>query len=222
MVELWIPITIVAAFMQNARSALQKHLKGRLSTLGATYVRFLYAWPFALLYLLALDHWGGMEMPDFNGIFLLYCVLGGVSQIVFGRFLVQRAQAGIRAGAFQAVIYFPPGFGQKLTMFRDQLSERVEDTEDRLEVLSGEIQAAEKVISDRDEAESWLRENKEELLLQLERLWRKDLKVYPEMNLKMILVTNPPLRHQKPVASFLTTFKIQLPTFFSMPLTKVC
>jgi len=34
MLELWIPITIAAAFFQNLRSALQKHLKGRLSTAG--------------------------------------------------------------------------------------------------------------------------------------------------------------------------------------------
>ena len=33
--ELWIPITIAAAFLQNLRSALQKHIKGRLSTAGA-------------------------------------------------------------------------------------------------------------------------------------------------------------------------------------------
>ncbi len=83
MFEAWIPITIAAAFLQNARSALQKHLKGRLTTLGAAYVRFLYAWPFALLYVLALERWGGMALPRFNGVFLIYCVLGGISQIMF-------------------------------------------------------------------------------------------------------------------------------------------
>mgnify|MGYP001296422909 CR=1 FL=1 len=83
MFEAWIPITVAAAFMQNARSALQKHLKGRLTTLGATYVRFLYAVPFALFYVLALERWGAMELPHFNAIFLIYCVLGGVSQIAF-------------------------------------------------------------------------------------------------------------------------------------------
>ena len=83
MIEAWIPITVAAAFMQNARSAVQKHLKGKLTTLGATYVRFLYAAPFALLYLLALERWGAMELPRFNAIFLIYCVLGGVSQIAF-------------------------------------------------------------------------------------------------------------------------------------------
>ena len=38
--ELWIPITIAAAFLQNLRSAVQKHLKGVMGTTGATFVRF--------------------------------------------------------------------------------------------------------------------------------------------------------------------------------------
>ena len=83
MFELWIPITIFAAFMQNARSALQKHLKGRLTSLGAAYVRFLYAWPFALIYL-AILYWGfGWELPRFHGTFLAWSILGGLSQILF-------------------------------------------------------------------------------------------------------------------------------------------
>jgi drug/metabolite transporter (DMT)-like permease len=83
MFELWIPITIVAAFMQNARSALQKHLTGRLSTLGAAYVRFLYALPFAIIYVAALGMIGGKTLPAPNGLFFLYVFLGGVAQIVF-------------------------------------------------------------------------------------------------------------------------------------------
>jgi drug/metabolite transporter (DMT)-like permease len=81
--ELWIPITIAAAFLQNLRSALQKHIKGRLSTVGAAYARFLYAWPFALLYVAGLHRIGGLAWPEPNGVFLLYCLLGGVSQILF-------------------------------------------------------------------------------------------------------------------------------------------
>ena len=83
MFELWVPITVAAAFMQNARSALQKHLKGRLTDLGAAYVRFLYAWPFSLLYVLGLNQWGGMALPEPNGWFLFYAVLGGLAQIIF-------------------------------------------------------------------------------------------------------------------------------------------
>ena len=81
--ELWIPITVFAAFMQNARSALQRHLKGRLTTLGATYVRFLYAAPFALAYMLGLHLVGGAPLPAANGTFMVYVALGGLSQILF-------------------------------------------------------------------------------------------------------------------------------------------
>ena len=47
--ELWIPITVAAAFLQNLRTALQKHLTGRLSTLGSAYARFGFGLPFAVL-----------------------------------------------------------------------------------------------------------------------------------------------------------------------------
>lgn len=81
--EIWIPITVFAAFMQNTRSALQKHLKGRLTTLGATYVRFLYAAPFAVAYMLGLHLIGGSPLPSPNDTFLIYVALGGLSQILF-------------------------------------------------------------------------------------------------------------------------------------------
>lgn len=88
MFELWIPVTIAAAFFQNLRSALQKHLKGRLSTSGASYVRFFYALPLALAYVWGLNSWGGMALPAPNLTFFTYCLLGGVSQILFTVFLL--------------------------------------------------------------------------------------------------------------------------------------
>ena len=88
MVELWIPVTVAAAFMQNARSALQKHLKGHLTTLGATYVRFLYALPFAVLYVAALNTAGGNPLPETNTIFFVYAFLGAIAQIVFTGLLI--------------------------------------------------------------------------------------------------------------------------------------
>ena len=83
MFEAWIPITIAAAFFQNLRSAIQKHLKGELSNAGAAYSRFFYAWPFAVIYAWALNAFGGLPYPEPNSLFLLYCVLGGISQILF-------------------------------------------------------------------------------------------------------------------------------------------
>lgn len=88
MLELWIPITVAAAFFQNLRSALQKHLKGRLSTGGAAYARFFYAFPLAVLYVWLLNAGGGFALPAPNGTFFLYCLLGGISQILFTALLL--------------------------------------------------------------------------------------------------------------------------------------
>lgn len=79
--ELWIPITIAAAFFQNLRSVLQKHLKGRLSNSGATFSRFAYAAPLALLYVAALAALTGEELPRPQATFVLYAALGGLAQI---------------------------------------------------------------------------------------------------------------------------------------------
>ena len=86
--ELWIPLTILAAFFQNIRSALQKHLRGKLSTLGAAYVRFLYALPLALVYCIAVLRVTGQDVPDFGAEFVAYALLGGICQILFTVFLL--------------------------------------------------------------------------------------------------------------------------------------
>ena len=83
MFALWIPITVAAAFFQNLRSALQKAIKGRLSTAGAAYARFLYGLPFAVLYLWALAGPGGYDIPPAPWDFWLWCLAGGLSQILF-------------------------------------------------------------------------------------------------------------------------------------------
>jgi len=79
-IELWIPITIGAAFLQNIRSMLQKQLTGRLSVNGATYVRFCYALPFAWLYLVWLA--SSRSLPPPSPVFMAYCLAGGVGQIL--------------------------------------------------------------------------------------------------------------------------------------------
>lgn len=86
--ELWIPITIFAAFMQNLRSSLQKHLKGQLSTSGATFSRFVYAMPLALLYVAGLIYFGGYILPELNSKFLMFAMIGGAMQIFATALLV--------------------------------------------------------------------------------------------------------------------------------------
>lgn len=78
---LWIPITLVAAFLQNIRSGLQRHLKARMGTTGATFVRFGFGAPFVLA-LLAVLHFGlAVPMPVFSARFFLWAAVGGLSQI---------------------------------------------------------------------------------------------------------------------------------------------
>ncbi|MQX30973.1 DMT family transporter [Sinorhizobium meliloti] len=80
--ETWVLITVAAAFLQNVRSAMQKHLKGVMGTTGATFVRFGFGLPFALLYLVLLWRVGGHQLPVPNGTFYLWAVVGGLAQIV--------------------------------------------------------------------------------------------------------------------------------------------
>ena len=83
MIELWIPITILAAFSQNLRSAFQKKLQGKLSGMGATYVRFSYGLPFVLIYFLLLNYnSNSILLTNLNFTFFTYCLLGGISQIL--------------------------------------------------------------------------------------------------------------------------------------------
>jgi len=79
--ELWIPITIAAAFLQNLRSVGQKHLKGVMGTTGATFVRFGFGLPFAVLYTVLLNRAGGYAFPAIPAEFLGWVVVGGLMQI---------------------------------------------------------------------------------------------------------------------------------------------
>lgn len=79
--ELWIPITIAAAFLQNVRSAMQKHLKGVMGTTGATFVRFGFGAPLPILFVLLLHYGAGYRVPALNTTFLVWALVGGLAQI---------------------------------------------------------------------------------------------------------------------------------------------
>ena len=85
---LWIPITIAAAFFQNLRFMLQKSLKGRLSTGGVTFSRFIYAAPLAWGVVLLLLPGSETGLPGITGRFLLFGAVGAVAQIVATALLV--------------------------------------------------------------------------------------------------------------------------------------
>ncbi|MBE9475984.1 MAG: DMT family transporter [Proteobacteria bacterium] len=80
--SLWIPITIFAAFAQNLRFMLQKHLKAtQLTTGGATFARFLFAAPLAVLLVVALSRLG-WEVPQGSNRTWGFVIIGGTAQII--------------------------------------------------------------------------------------------------------------------------------------------
>lgn len=85
---LWIPITIGAAFCQNLRTVLQKHLKGRLSTNGSNFTRYVYGFPLAILYVLGLHYLVGYAWPDVHLRFAGWLLVGAVAQIVATSLLI--------------------------------------------------------------------------------------------------------------------------------------
>ena len=88
MIEIWIPITIAAAFLQNVRSALQKHLRANLSVSGATFVRFSFGFPLAILYLAGLMLVLDQPLPRPSLTFALFTASGGIAQIIATALLV--------------------------------------------------------------------------------------------------------------------------------------
>ena len=89
MTWIWIPITLAAAIFQVVRTALQKHLKGRLSTNGANYTRYAFGLPFALGYALLLNRVGGFDWPWPDATFFAWVLLGGVAQILATSLLIE-------------------------------------------------------------------------------------------------------------------------------------
>ena len=81
LMELWVILSIAAAFLQNLRSVLQKHLKARLSNWGATSARFVFAAPLAALIVAGLSLLRDTAPPTPDFVFFTYACIGGLAQI---------------------------------------------------------------------------------------------------------------------------------------------
>jgi drug/metabolite transporter (DMT)-like permease len=79
--SLWIPFTVMAAFMQSWRNAFQKRLSADVDTLGVTLARFILAVPMSALYAFVLFSYEGSAVPQMNAKFYLAIVLAAISQI---------------------------------------------------------------------------------------------------------------------------------------------
>jgi drug/metabolite transporter (DMT)-like permease len=78
----WIPFTLIAASGQVARNAMQRHLTGPLGTWGATNIRFLFGFPFSILFLAVVLLASGDRLPWPTAAFWPWLALGALSQIV--------------------------------------------------------------------------------------------------------------------------------------------
>jgi len=78
---LWAVFTLIAAAAQTARNAMQRELTATLGTVGATHVRFLFGFPFALLFLPAVMLVTGYGWPHVPAIFWPWVVAGALTQI---------------------------------------------------------------------------------------------------------------------------------------------
>jgi drug/metabolite transporter (DMT)-like permease len=82
MAYLWIPFVILASLGQVARNAMQRELTASLGTVGATHVRFLFGFPFAIVFF-AIVMLFARESVIFPSLtFWLWLVVGTMAQIV--------------------------------------------------------------------------------------------------------------------------------------------
>ncbi|CAM3799965.1 DMT family transporter [Rheinheimera salexigens] len=86
---LWIPFTLLAAFMQAWRNAFQKQLSLDVGVIGVTLARFIWASPLAALYLWGLYQWQPVAMPKFTGSVIGFIVAAALAQILATALMVR-------------------------------------------------------------------------------------------------------------------------------------
>ena len=96
---LWVAATLIAAAGQVARNAMQRQLTEKIGTVGATQVRFLYGFPFALLFLLSVRLGTAEPIPLPGPGFPGFLMLGAVTQILATALML----AAMRARSFSVV-----------------------------------------------------------------------------------------------------------------------
>ena len=79
---LWAVFTVIAAFAQTLRNAMQRELTQSLGTVGATHVRFLFGFPFVLVFLAGILVATGAPMPRPGWNFWPWVLDGAFAQVL--------------------------------------------------------------------------------------------------------------------------------------------
>src|SRR6266699_2439069 len=77
----WAVFTVIAAAAQTLRNATQRELTASLGTAGATHVRFLFGFPFALVFLAGVMIALGQVLPRPPPMFWPWVIVGAVAQV---------------------------------------------------------------------------------------------------------------------------------------------
>jgi drug/metabolite transporter (DMT)-like permease len=123
-ISLWMVFTVLAAAGQTARNAMQRELTAKLGTVGATHVRFLFGFPFALIFLGGVLLVTGLPLPKPGLIYIPWIILGAGAQIVATAMMLTAMNdrsfvvtiAYIKTEAIQGAIFGLIFLGDRLTM----------------------------------------------------------------------------------------------------------
>jgi drug/metabolite transporter (DMT)-like permease len=121
---LWAVFTLIAAAAQTVRNATQRELTTTLGTVGATHVRFLFGFPFALIFLLAVMIATRTALPHTPAIYLSWVVLGAGAQIAATALMLAAMNersfvvvyAYIKTEAVQAALFGLIFLGDRVTL----------------------------------------------------------------------------------------------------------
>ena len=95
---LWIVFTVAASGAQTARNAMQRDLVESVGMQGATYVRFLFGMPFALLFLLVERLVIGVPIPTPDLRAIGWAAVGALMQTIATALDRRRSRAWVVAG----------------------------------------------------------------------------------------------------------------------------
>ncbi len=121
---LWAVFTLLAAAGQTARNAMQRELTATLGTVGATHVRFLFGFPFAIVFLVAVIIIGGYALPRPPLIFWPWVLWGAAAQVLATALMLAAMNdrsfvvtiAYIKTEAVQAAIFGLIFLGDRVTL----------------------------------------------------------------------------------------------------------
>lgn len=92
----WLPLSLVAGFLQIVRNAAQRGLSDQAGPWGATLVRFLFGLPFTIIFLALVSWFAPPVAPRFEAEILFILAIGASAQVCATAALI----ASMRAATF--------------------------------------------------------------------------------------------------------------------------